>query len=78
MKLFTRSFLLMQVGAVEQSVIIADITAGGDLEPLDIIFVAEILGNIADIIANSSEVSLINRIVKICLTISFPDDNYSN
>ena len=52
----------MQAGALVQSAIIADITAGGDLKPEDVIFVAEILGDIVDTIANSSEVNLIKRI----------------
>ena len=60
MKLSTRPFLLMQVGAIEQSAIAADVTAGGDLEPLGVIFVAEILENIVETVANSSEVSSAN------------------
>ena len=52
----------MQVGVVEQSANVADVTAGGDLVLVDVIIVVEILENIIDNVVYSSEVGLINRI----------------
>ena len=47
---------------MEQSADVANITAGGDLESVDVIIAVEILENIVDNVANTSEVGSINKI----------------
>ena len=52
---------------MELSANVADITAGGDLVSADVISVVEILENIVNAVANSSEVGSTNKLVNYSL-----------